>query len=148
VSRRASEARVGVEAAARWQTGEDRARLSLMPLLQLHRKVARGEDEQRVGFFPLEAAQQILDLVGGHLVDVLRRTNAQCLHGGGQLSRTKPIWAMNFLTRPGTMGWPSAGRDGMSIRVRGWLPRRIEATRSYPQPIRGVYLHLRRGDDG
>src|SRR5215210_1432400 len=60
VGTRASEARIGVEAAPGPQTDEDLARTSLKPLLQLHGIVARIEDEQGDGFFSSEPTQQSL----------------------------------------------------------------------------------------
>jgi hypothetical protein len=83
----ASEARITVEAAPRPQPDEDLARISLEPLLELHRIVASVEYEQRSGplllFLALiQEAHKPFDLLSSHLVGVLRRTEALHVHGG------------------------------------------------------------------
>jgi hypothetical protein len=84
VSRRTSEARIAVEATPGAQTDENLAWSSLKSLLQLHRIVASVKDEQ--GSDPLllslsPEAQKRFDLLGGHLVGVLRRAEALYVHG-------------------------------------------------------------------
>src|SRR3712207_6655533 len=84
VGRWTSEARIGVEAASRSQTDKNLARNSLKALLHLDGIVASVEDEQGNGPLPLSReAQKRFDLLGGHLVGVLRRADALYVHGGG-----------------------------------------------------------------
>jgi hypothetical protein len=83
VSRWTSEARISVEATPRPQTDEDLARNPLQSLLHLDGIVASVEDEQ--GSDPLllrREAEKRFHLLGGNLVDVLRRTEALYVHGG------------------------------------------------------------------
>src|SRR5918995_1096298 len=76
-------------AQARSQTDKDLARTSLEPLLQLHRIVARVEDEQRSGplllrfLVLMREAHKRSHLLGGHLVGVLPRVEALYVYGGG-----------------------------------------------------------------
>src|SRR5918996_620934 len=84
---RASEARISVEATPRPQAEEDLARISLEPLLELHRIISSVEDEQRSGplllFLALiQEAHKPFDLLSSHLVGLLRRRQALHVHGG------------------------------------------------------------------
>ena len=81
---RASEARIGVEAAPCPQTDEDLARPSLKPLLHFNGIVARVEDEQGSGIFLLgRPAEKRFYLLGGDLISALLRADAPHVHGGG-----------------------------------------------------------------
>jgi hypothetical protein len=83
VSRWASEARIGVEAATSPQTDEDLARSSLQPPLQLDGIIASVEDKQ--GSDPLllsRETEKCFDLLGSDLIGVLRRADALYVHGG------------------------------------------------------------------
>jgi hypothetical protein len=83
VSRWASEARIGVEAAASPQTDEDLAWDSLQPPLQLDGIIASVEDKQRSDPLLLSReTEKRFDLLGSHLIGVLRRADALYVHGG------------------------------------------------------------------
>jgi hypothetical protein len=86
VGRWASEARIGVEATPGAQTEEDLAWSSLQSLLHLDGIVASVEDEQGSGsllfLVLMREAEKRFDLLGGHLVGVLRRADALYVHGG------------------------------------------------------------------
>src|SRR5215203_2775079 len=83
-SRWASEARIGVEAAASPQTDEDLARSPLQSLLYLDGIIASVEDKQGSGPLLLSReTEKRFHLLGGHLIGVLRRADALYVHGGG-----------------------------------------------------------------
>jgi hypothetical protein len=152
---RFGEARVAVEASAGAQADENLARTApLQALLQLHRVVARVEDEHGSGLpFLGRPAEERFDLLRGNLVGLPRGVNARNVHGssptlahevelGDELVSTgKPI-------RPRWAARRSGGMGGSRSRARGCFPRRSGATRSHPRRRRVVCPLPRRAGHG
>jgi hypothetical protein len=112
---RFGEARVAVEASAGAQADENLARTApLQALLQLHRVVARVEDEHGSGLpFLGRPAEERFDLLRGNLVGLPRGVNARNVHGSSP-TLAHEVELGDELVSP-------SGHDGLPGGVAGWV---------------------------
>jgi len=114
VGGRTSETWIGIEATPCPQTDEDLARrTALQSLLDLDGIVAGVENEQGSGTLLRRPAEERFHLLGGHLVGVLRGSDALHVHRGGP--------ALADEVEPGDELVGPARYDGLAGRVSGGM---------------------------